>query len=479
MACGETGHFKQNCPQSKRTRGDESEAPQEQSYATAVCYACGSAHHMQANCPVRHQTMECNQCHQRGHIVTTCPMTRCFNCGAFGHSSVVCHNRIHCYHCANSGHSSLECPLRHKGKLCYQCKEPGHEAANCPQGQLCRMCHRPGHYVAHCPEVTCHACHEKGHTSSVCDRTRCKVCGGGHETSHCWQQRQPTAGPPAEEAQAASDAGSDRGSAEAEPLEAPAPAVEPAPPATVAAPRYRRLDTPRKGRVAVVIDGPYFERCIVKEGLDRSEPTYYARTAEALHDVLELIGDIFRMEPIAYWFDTNPTAFVHFVETAMPLAYRPRYLQYGAQRKRHLLDEMNGDRTLGNVIPKLVGGMKQQKGFTPDGPGYVWVQTKVDVALSVAVIECFQERTSYSQVVLLSGDADLHPSVEYCNAQRRKSADYAGVPPVRVCGTSSSVAKIYGEQQDLYDFLPRILLDRPSHKEGDNTYEFAPHVLFS
>lgn len=494
--CGRRGHFRRDCPQdaAKRLRPVD-EAPQEEDYRWSVCRNCGSSRHIQAQCPVRFQALECFQCHQLGHMMTTCPQTRCFNCGTFGHSSQICHSKPHCYHCSHSGHRSSECPMRFKGRVCYQCNEPGHEAANCPQGQLCRMCHQPGHLVAHCPEVMCNLCHEKGHTAGVCEKNHCDNCGGAHETEHCTQpyvarishDRVSEEHSGSEEQAMSGNEDDEPDSAEAlapQPTEADRdvrphnPAVPAAVPTPVIQPYAAQSDVPREGRVAVVIDGAFFERCVALRR-NRSDPAYYRHVAEALRYAIDYIGDIFQGEPFAYWFDTDTTAFTEFIERSMPLAHRERAFRETAARKRYLTDEMNSGRSLPNVVAKLVGGMKRQRGYTEDGPGHVWVQTGVDVATATCVIELYQDRRQFKQVVLLCGDADVYPAVQYCNLLRRSSRQHAEFPPVRVCGTSDSMSKLYGQHQDLTDFLPRILLDRPSHSEGGRTIEFATCKAFT
>ncbi|KAK7196153.1 nucleic acid binding protein [Novymonas esmeraldas] len=497
--CGQLGHFRRDCPQdeAKRVRSVE-EAPHDgvnpdEEYRWSVCRNCGSSRHIQANCPVRFQALECFQCHQLGHMMTTCPQTRCYNCGTFGHSSQICHSKPHCFHCSHAGHRSSECPMRFKGRVCYQCNEPGHEAANCPQGQLCRMCHRPGHLVAHCPEVVCNLCHQKGHTAGVCENVHCSNCGGNHDPTHCHlppkapamhdrvsQERSaslPTernsvsgARSAASVASCVSDDGVNGRSADV------SAAGGVAVPTVV--PSYDPLDAPKKeGRVAIVVDGSYFERCVAVRR-NRSDPTYYQHVTDALRSAINYIGDIFQREPFAFWFDTDTTAFTEFVETSMPLAHREHAFRETAMRKRYLTDEMNSGRSLPNVVAKLVGGMKRQRGYTEDGPGHVWVQTGVDVATATCVIELFQDRRQFQQVVLLCGDADVYPAVQYCNTLRRSSHLHADANPVRVCGTSDSMSKMYGQQQDLTDFLPRLLLDRPSHTEGGRTLAFPTSSCF-
>ncbi|KAH8615338.1 hypothetical protein ERJ75_000595800 [Trypanosoma vivax] len=146
-------------------------------------------------------------------------------------------------------------------------------------------------------------------------------------------------------------------------------------------------------------------------------------------------------------------------------------------RKQFLVDEMNSGRQLSNVVARLVGRMKQQKGYTKHGPGRVWVQAGVDVAIAACVIELFIHRL-FEQVVLLCGNADLYPAVQYFHMQRRSSQALEQSNPICVCGTSSSISKSYGREQDLSDFLPSILLDSPRHVEGDRETAFHTHTMF-
>ncbi|KPA81301.1 hypothetical protein ABB37_03706 [Leptomonas pyrrhocoris] len=490
--CGRRGHFRRDCPQdpAKRLRSVD-EAANELDHRWAVCRSCGSSRHIQAQCPVRFQALECYQCHQRGHMMTTCPQTRCFNCGTFGHSSQVCHSKPHCFHCSHSGHRSSECPMRSKGRVCYQCNEPGHEAANCPQGQLCRMCHQPGHLVAHCPEVMCDVCHEKGHTAGVCEKNHCDNCGGMHGTVHCPQPYVPQMAhdrlsdehSPDEDTPGSNNGDDSDSSNDCEtPSTVAMNGGDKANKSTVAAtqvipPYVTQAIVKREGRVAVVIDGAYFERCVTLRR-NRGDADYYRHIADALRHTIDFLGDIFQREPFAYWFDTDTTAFTEFIETSMPLAHRERAFRETTARKLYLTDEMNSGRSLPNVVAKLVGGMKRQRGYTEDGPGHVWVQTGVDVATATCVIRLFQDHRQFQQVVLLCGDADVYPAVQYCNGLRHTTHQHAECPPVRVCGTSDSMSKLYGQHQDLADFLPRILLDRPSHTEAERTIEFATSEVF-
>lgn len=275
---------------------------------------------------------------------------------------------------------------------------------------------------------------------------------------------------------------------------------------------YKPVSSVRKGRVVVVIDGPYFERCV--RGHECKSIEQYQRTTFALQQTLAYIGDLFQMDPIAYWFDTGHEAFTEFLETAMPLHCREAAFRDAGERRQYLIDEMNSTTgKLSYVVARLVGSMKRQRGYTPDGPGHVWVQSGVDVAMATCLMEHFFQGPNLqgSQIVLLSGDSDLYPAVKYCNSLRRShgpfnSAASGGqeppsgerhsqgledqpqrdsthnlsttIPPVRMCGTSKTLSKIFGLDQDLFDFLPRILLDEASHTERGQMFQFDPHVLF-
>lgn len=467
--CGVAGHFKQDCPSAKRPRIDD-EGSEHAAGASEVCFRCGSSRHVKASCPLP-VLVECHTCHQEGHVMTICPQTRCYNCGSMGHSSQICQSRIHCFHCSDPGHRSSECPMKSKGRLCYQCKEPGHEASQCPQGLVCRMCHQQGHVVAHCPSVVCNACHQKGHMAGDCQVT-------------------PPAGPVIPRlSPGVGVIGSGLPHVEEITLGAGG-ASEPLSNERLNVPLYVPTSMNRsRGRVVVIVDGPYFERCVhgfdSKKGMEQ-----YKATAVALQQTLSFIGDIFEMSPIAFWFDTNPDSFTQFLETGMPLHCREGAFREAALRRQFLIDEMNGtSEILHNVVARLEGGMKRQRGYTPDGPGHVWVQSGVDVAIATSLIEHFQD-ANVAQVVLLSGDGDIFPAVQYCNAVLRyRRAPRGGEeqhlggatplpPPVRVCGTSKSLSKPYGLHQDLFDFLPRILLDASTHEEQGQRFEFPTHVVF-
>lgn len=428
--CGRSGHYQSDCPQ---------QPPQQQQprHRDAVCFICGSPQHAQRACPSKAQEPECFQCHERGHVMNSCPQTRCFNCGTFGHSAQVCYSKAHCYNCSGSGHRSRSCPLREVGPVCYQCREPGHRAAACPLGQLCRMCHRPGHLVAHCPAVTCNQCHAKGHTAGVCPETH---------------YQDPVLSPLEIETEAEAEA-------EAVPAYVPAPGVP-----------------QQGGRVSVIIDGAYFER-IVRAGGAVGSPEHCRATAAALQHTLAFIADIFTLAPVAHWFDTDPAAYGRFIETGVPIARREAHFRERAVRQRFLTGEMRVGGALPNVVARLVGGMKRQRGYTQDGPGHVWVQTGLDVAMATCLIQHFAEREMFQQVVLLCGDGDLFPAVHYCNSLRR-AGPLAGRAPVRVCGTSRSVAKVFGVHQDTFDFLPSILLDRAVHAEAGREHPFPTSSAF-
>ncbi|CUG90020.1 Hypothetical protein, putative [Bodo saltans] len=134
---------------------------------------------------------------------------------------------------------------------------------------------------------------------------------------------------------------------------APAAAVSSAPPPALAAvpPFEASSSDDRKGRVAVILDGAYFERCIA--GYHRKEVAQYLKCKELLKYTLDHIGSIFNMHPIAYWFDTDPSSFASFIEstTNNPIQ-REAILRDNEVRKRWLLDFMNGGKELNNVEKK-------------------------------------------------------------------------------------------------------------------------------
>lgn len=463
--CGLLGHFREDCPKEKKRPLSE------ENTEVSVCRSCGSSRHVQASCPLRSESMECFQCHQRGHMMPTCPQTRCFNCGSYGHSSQICHSRPLCFHCSVAGHRSADCPMKPKGRVCYRCKEPGHEMAECTQAAVCHMCNQVGHFIAQCPEALCSNCNKKGHMANSCMKPRYHNFSGNYATGSREQSPIGVGGrvddSSVEETPSVScsdgehEGNPDSVDTVASPMEM--------------VPAFLPSTLERDGRVAVIIDGSYFERTL--KGFERRDEVQFKRTVEILRHTLAFIGEIFLKEPVAFWFDIDPAALTEYIENSMPLPHREKAFREGQLRKRFLLDEMNGGRQLGNVVSRFIGRMKRQKGYTRDGPRYVWVQTGVDVAMATCVIELFFQG-KFEQVVLLCGDADLYPAVQYCHAQRRSSPSLAKSNPVRMCGTSVSMSRIYGRDQDLSDFLPRILLDLPRHVEGKREVAFPTHAVF-
>ncbi|CCD20113.1 nucleic acid binding protein, putative [Trypanosoma vivax Y486] len=473
-ACSRLGHFKEDCPhRRKRPRADND---------IGICRSCGSSSHAQAKCPERIKSVECFQCHQKGHMMPMCPQTRCFNCGHFGHSSQLCAKKRACFHFSMPGHTSTECTRKDMGRLCYRCKEPGHDMAKCPQSPRCHMCNQTGHLVAQCPEVLCNRCHQKGHMASACKMYPCSTDGGSHSSNdRC------------HEASAGANAGNcandiERASAstlEKEPLgsESYDTDYEGRAPSTTVCARAQEAPVPpfvscgakREGCVAVVIDGSYFERII--QGRENRNEAHYKRIVDILRYTLEFVGDVFQKNPFAFWFDTDPVAFATHVRRDVPPLHRSNVLLENKLRKQSLVDEMNSGRKLSSVVARLVGRMKQEKGYTKHGPGRVWVQAGCDVAIAACLIELFIHRL-FEQVVLLCGDADLYHAVQYCHTQRRSSQALEQSNPIRVCGTSSSISKSYGREQDLSDFLSSILLDSPRHVEGDREIAFPTHTMF-
>nr|CCC95526.1 unnamed protein product [Trypanosoma congolense IL3000] len=464
LVCGETGHSRDDCTNAKKRprSGEEEEA--------SVCRGCGSSRHSQSSCPVRARSMECFQCHQKGHTMPTCPQTRCYNCGNFGHSSQRCLSRPLCFHCSAPGHRSTDCQLKTRGRVCYRCKEPGHEMADCSLTALCFTCHQAGHVAARCPEGLCSRCNARGHTAAACTRFLCSSCGGDHPVAVCKRSQQTNAAGREENVPTDSLSHSEGDDGELPSHAVPAPCRK-----DDIVPPYVLSGVKHDGRVGVIIDGGYFERIL--KGHEYRDEGHYRCCVEALKYTLDFIGDIFQKVSVAYWFDTDPAAFAEYLENSVPLFHREKAFRENNLRKRLLLDEMNGGGKLSNVVTRFVGRMKRQKGYTPDGLGYVWVQSGVDVAMATCVIDTFIRR-QFDQVVLLCGDSDVYPAVQFCHRQRCVSQSLEGLSPVRMCGSSSSMSSLYGQDQDLCDFLPRILLDAPQHTEGDRTIDFPPHAAF-
>ncbi|CCW65643.1 unnamed protein product [Phytomonas sp. EM1] len=500
--CSSSEHLSANCPLSKQhVYGDngtyKSEGPREVANEHAEheeptfgddgqrigsCQSCDSTQDMQANRLERYQPIVCYQCHRWGHMMLTCPLTRCFNCGAYGHSSQICHSKSHCFHCSDAGHRAANCPVKYKGRICYQCKEPGHQAADCPQGHLCKMCHMPGHIFAHCPEAICKYCREKGHTVGACTKLHCPQCGSTHPDGKC-QNTQGLADPswsyedvepkhtstmtphPVNE-----DAISNNRNSNYIPHEEILDSA-----VSMYKPLYA-MQSDRK--VLVIIDGPYFERCLRCYHNEPRVSDYYMRIAEVLRCTLEYIGVIFDMNPIAYWFDIDPVAFANSTEVDLPAVNRGTAFTEFDIRRRFLISEMNRDRLLPNVVPRLVGNIKKQRVFTPDGPSFVWGEAGVSVAIAMCLIEASQDQRMCQQVVLLCEESDVHPAVNYCNIQQRMSKEHQNCSPIRMCGISASAPKIYGQQQGPSDFLPQIFLDKSQHNENGTIYEFPAYKAF-
>lgn len=331
--------------------------------------------------------------------------------------------------------------------------------------QICADCHERGHLQANCPATSAVA-----HPSA----SRCSLSAA--EDIEDLASRASAAVSPSSPSSAAPQEAA--ASSSASQATAAAPVAPPPATYSAAVPAFEPSASTddRKGRVAVILDGAYFERCIA--GYHRKDVPQFIKCKELLKYTLDHIANIFQMNPIAYWFDTDPSSFATFIEnnTHNP-SQRESILRDNEVRKRWLLDFMNGGKELNNVVAKLVGGMKKQRGFTQEGMGHVWVQTGVDVSIATCVIECFQDRRQYQQVVLVSGDSDLYPCVHYCN-QSRKGLP-ADVPPVRVCGTSGSISRVFGQHQDLSDFLPRILLDEQVHSENGRKSAFPVATFFA
>lgn len=342
-------------------------------------------------------------------------------------------------------------------------------SAQCPQIS-CNRCNAKGHVAAQCPQASGNRSNVKGNVVVACSKFP-SVASGGSIPTVDWKRNFPTSAASGDE-NVVNDWSPDR---EEDGVDATPHAATVVSGRREIIPPFVASGAKRDGKVAVIVDGGYFERLL--KGHEFRDEEQYKRCVEALRYVLDFIGEIFQKTSVAFWFDTDPSAFADYVENSMSLIHREKAFRGNSLRKRVLLDEMNGGRKLSNVVARLVGRMKRQKGYTGDGPGYVWVQTGVDVAIATCVIETFLRR-QFDQVVLLCGDSDVYPAVSFCQEQRRTLQTADGPNPVRVCGTSSSISQLYGQDQDLCDFLPQILLDAPSHTEGNRTVDFPTHSVF-
>ncbi|CCW69302.1 unnamed protein product [Phytomonas sp. Hart1] len=494
--CASSTHPNANCPLSTPYgQGDDptynAEPPPDLAHPDATCeepwlgescQCCDSAQGVPANYPARSQGIVCYQCHQWGHRTLTCPLTRCYNCGAYGHSSQICYSKTHCFHCSDPGHRAAECPIKYKGRICYQCKEPGHQAANCPQGHLCKTCHLPGHIFTHCPEAICKYCREKGHTVGACTKLHCPQCGTTHPDGKC------------QNTQFVSDSSYIYEDAENKEMLATTPPtanedvisnhqdnnhISPESTSVKVVPMYKPMYAMQNNKqVLVIIDGPYFDHCLRYHYIEPRTSDYYVHIVEILRCTLEYIGAIFDMNPIAYWFDIDPVVFEHFIEADLPPAKREATFKEIENRKRFLISEMNRDKLLPNVVPRLVGNMKRQRAYTEDGSNFVWAETGLSVAIAIHLIEASQNHKMCQQIVLLCEESDVYPAVNHCNIRQSISKEHQDCSPVRMCGISVSNPKIYGQQPNPSDFLPRILLDKSQHNENGIIYEFPAYKAF-
>lgn len=118
------------------------------------------------------------------------------------HSSMnrhkIAHSITKCYNCGNFGHYSNDCPRPKIQSACHKCGETGHKMADCPKPTMntsstCHKCGEPGHKMADCPYTTetakCHRCGETGHKAVECKQPaqpKCHKCGGfGHKFAEC------------------------------------------------------------------------------------------------------------------------------------------------------------------------------------------------------------------------------------------------------------------------------------------------------
>ena len=435
----------------------------------------------------------CHHCNQKGHHIRECPNVVCHRCGKNGHMAMQCPliNRD----ASSSSGSSVgnkrrrvepraglgpEGPhgtlVTEQGDIvCRECGERGHFLKNCPQ-RVCFHCNIKGHMMADCPNVTCHVCQEIGHFANACPRSTCPNCGkSGHSVSTC----------PYVQCFVCHELGHMSGSCSLAKQQnhlgqSDVDQSEQVDEQLIEMPVEIPIDLPLAllrgpGRVIVIIDGGYFEKAVGPQLGGKDHP--YRRVCLALKHTLHFIGDIFGKAPFGYWFDSDPTEFAAFVEHHYAPRAKVDVLSNLEMRRRLLTDHMNGGKELPNVVAKLGGRMKCKRGFMgKNGEGTVWVQSGVDVAIASCVIECFLDTRHFHQVVLLTGDGDIYPCMQFCNTRRKSFPEASN--PVRVCGVGGSMSQVYGERQDLTDFLPRILLDKPQHDENGKVFAWPLHNVF-
>ncbi|KAL5397564.1 hypothetical protein PMIN03_002143 [Paraphaeosphaeria minitans] len=131
--CGESGHFKRECP--NRTAGSGRDA----------CYGCGKQGHQKRDCPDRGGNL-CFTCGMPGHRKADCPAApqarqgggagqQCFNCEEYGHLRFQCPNKrvIKCRNCDEIGHKANECskPKDWSRVQCNNCNSYGHTVKRC------------------------------------------------------------------------------------------------------------------------------------------------------------------------------------------------------------------------------------------------------------------------------------------------------------------------------------------------------------